>query len=228
MSKRFEILVTIILVVCALTTTSLVVYKFAIQADKSEASVPTRLPDWQAIKAQGSIIGPPSAKIDIIEFVDFQCPYCAATHAEYESARRGLRNNVSLTVIHLPLEMHRFAVPSAQAAECARDQGRLEPMIQTLFDSQQQFGSVSWSRLAEQSGVGDLVRFDRCMSDNRIVERIRRNAALAERLNIRATPTLAINGWKIPPLARGQLGALLRNLDNGQEVSEAFENSRTK
>jgi protein-disulfide isomerase len=90
-------------------------------------------------------------------------------------------------------------------------------MRSLLFEKQQAFGSVPWSDFARQAGIPDTQQFDACMSDTRPFERIDRGKELAEKMNIRGTPTLLVNGWKLPvPPSPEELDKIVRNVLEGR------------
>jgi hypothetical protein len=85
---------------------------------------PTFIEDWRADLAKGIRMGPTDAPVQLIEFADFECPYCAMFHKYMETLRARYPTQVALTYAHFPLPMHRFAEPAARVAECASDQGQ--------------------------------------------------------------------------------------------------------
>jgi protein-disulfide isomerase len=98
---------------------------------------------------------------------------------------------------HFPLPGHRYAMDAARASECAGAQGRFEAFHDALFARQPEIGIVPWSRLAQESGVPDLPRFEACLRDGGEVASIARDRAMAQRLEVNSTPTLLVNGARI-------------------------------
>jgi protein-disulfide isomerase len=123
---------------------------------------------------------------------------------------------VALTYVHLPLPMHRFAVPAARAAECAGNEGRFEAMYDTLYARQDEFGITSWSELAATAGVKDSTAFDECLRKD-VSPRVVAGRQLATSLGISGTPTVIIQGWQLgrpPDLA--ELEKMVRAVMNGR------------
>ncbi len=95
---------------------------------------------------------------------------------------------------HLPLTYHRFAYPSARAAECAADQGQFEAMYQLLYNLQDSLGLLPFREIARRAAVPDLVLFDRCATDTARVPRIERDRAAAASTQLPGTPGVIIAG----------------------------------
>jgi protein-disulfide isomerase len=157
-------------------------------------------------------MGPANAKITIVEFSDFECPFCAKFSKNVISAiRRQYPNDVAFVFRHMPLPMHRFADPAARAAECAAVQGRFEEFHNSLFSKQDSLGLKSFGAFAQESGVGDLKAFEACTrrTDKNTV--VQGDVAEATRSSVRATPTVIANGWWIHPAADSvRLDSLIR------------------
>jgi protein-disulfide isomerase len=204
MKSKFESIVVAAVVACTVVTTGLVVRReFFTPAATSAAAEqkPTMIPHWQNYLTTGDRIGPTQAKVKLIEFADFECPFCDSFHKSFKKVRGRYPNEVSLDYVHLPLPIHRFAIPAARAAECANDQGRFEAMHDQLFEGQDQFGLKSWDDYATAAGVPDLVSFDACIRKSDSIPRVEEGKALGAKLDVQATPTIIINGWKLghPP-----------------------------
>ena len=146
-------------------------------------------------------LGPENAKITLIEFADFECPFCENFHKALRTVQKRYPNTVALTYIHLPIRGHRFAIPAARAAECAEEQGQFEPMYDQLYDGQESFGLKPWDDYALAAGVADLNGFDACVKRTDLIARVEEGKALAAKLDVQGTPTIIINGWKLgrPP-----------------------------
>jgi protein-disulfide isomerase len=103
--------------------------------------------------------------------------------------------------MHYPLPMHRFAEPAARVSECARAQGRFEAMHERLFEQQNAFGLKPWHEFAAEAGVPELATFEACIKSTEPVPRVVEGKALGSAFDIKGTPTIVINGWKLarPP-----------------------------
>jgi protein-disulfide isomerase len=146
-------------------------------------------------------MGPVQAPVQLLEFADFECPYCANLHKDVKALRVRYPFQVALTFVHFPLPMHRFAVPAAKVAECAGDQGRFEPIYDLLFEQQDKFGLKPWSEFASEAGITDNAAFETCVKRTEPILRVTEGKALGSQLDVQGTPTVVINGWKLgrPP-----------------------------
>lgn len=157
--------------------------------------------DWENLLPIGHRIGPANASVQIIEFSDLECPYCRRFHDTFSKVRTSGLSDISLTFIHFPLSSHRFARLAANASECAADQGRFEEFISTVFANQDSLGLKSFVAFAAAAGVSDTVSFDRCLKSGTEGARVTDGIQQGERLGVRATPTVIINGMRFgnPP-----------------------------
>lgn len=136
-------------------------------------------------------LGAGGASVVMIEFSDFECPFCAKYSNETfdeidgEFIRAG---QVQYVVKHYPLEeIHRSALTAAQAAECAHSQGRFWDLRKALFANQRKLAQVSWSDLSTSVGLNPEA-FERCMANlgsSTIVADLREG----KRLGVVSTPT---------------------------------------
>jgi protein-disulfide isomerase len=196
--------ITAIFLFCALVTTGAIVHRefFASPAGRTQAQQkPIFVKNWQADLAKGIRMGPAEAPVQLLEFADFECPYCATFHKDLKELRARYATQMALTHVHFPLPMHRFAEPAARVAECAGDQGRFEAMYDLLFEQQDRFGVKPWSDYASDSGVPDSAAFEACIKRTDPIARVTEGKALGNQLDVQGTPTVVINGWKLgrPP-----------------------------
>jgi protein-disulfide isomerase len=181
------------------------------RADREVArAAPTYVEDWRDLLALGTPMGHAEATVSIIEFADFECPACRQFEVALQSLPDSLASKVRLTLVHFPLPYHRFAIPSALAFECAAAQDRAVAMRQVLFMRQDSLGLLPWSQMAARAGVSDIVSFDTCVASRAYMARVDSGAAASERLGLRGTPTLFIDGWRFDHVPAGsELGAIV-------------------
>ena len=157
---------------------------------------------WESLLPVGTrLMGPDVAQTHIIEFGDFECPYCRRLHTELSKALSA-NDSVQVTFVHFPLRIHRFARPAARAAECAAAQGRFGPFADALFAKQDSLGLKTWASYSRDAGIRDTIAFAQCVSKTTPVAAIEAGVAAADRLGLHATPTVLIDGWflsRIPP-----------------------------
>lgn len=210
MQKFLSNAVTAILVICALTVTSLAVRKEllpqSVGPERSRSETRT-VPDWRTY-VDGQRIGPADAPVTIVEFSDFECPYCRQTADQLRTLRRKYPRDVAVVYRHFPLPYHSKAVTAARASLCASRQGRFEAYHDAIFANQDSLGSIGWARLAEAAAVPDLAAFRSCVDRTDPVPQIERDLKAGKRLGVSATPTFLVNDQLIqgaPPGALEQL-----------------------
>ncbi|HXT16464.1 MAG TPA: thioredoxin domain-containing protein [Gemmatimonadaceae bacterium] len=157
---------------------------------------PEYVRDWRAIANAGIRDGDSAARIQVIEFADFQCPFCAQYEQTLRAFQKEHRGQVARVFVHFPLTIHRFARSAARAAECAAAQGRFPQMQTALYAKQDSFGLRPWSAYGADAAVTDSVSFAKCAADSNRLERIEQGIALANKLKVYGTPAVIINGWK--------------------------------
>ncbi len=149
-----------------------------------------------AIRPDDPVAGNPGAPVTIVEFSDFQCPFCGRAQPTVKQVEQAYGNQVRVVWKHQPLPMHSQAVPAALAAEAARQQGKFWQMHDKLFQNQQALDQQSLERYAGEVGL-DLGRFRTAQQDPKLKARIEEDQALASRLGINATPTFVVNGEQL-------------------------------
>jgi protein-disulfide isomerase len=141
------------------------------------------------------IKGAPEAKLTLVEFSDYQCPYCARhTRDTYPSIEKDFiaTGKVRYAMVDLPLRNHPFAFRAAEAATCAGDQGKFWEMHHLLFDNQNALNPETLPTYADQLGL-DRNQFDACMTEGR-QQSVNADMQQATRAGISATPTFLV-GW---------------------------------
>lgn len=174
-----------------------------------------QVPGWLEYANEGNRIGPDNAAVTIIEFGDYECPFCQRVAPILQSVVEAHPGDVALVYRHLPLSYHRQAYPAARLAECAADQTWFAPVHQRLYELTD-LSTLSPRAVGEAAGVPDLPRFLSCAADTAKVDRIEQDVAAARRLDVRSTPTILVNGLQLASLPdSAQLFELVReHLDN--------------
>jgi len=100
--------------------------------------------------------------------------------------------------VHYPLGAHKFAMPAARAAECAREQGRFAEYITQVYAKQDSLGLKPWLDFAKETAIPDIIDFSECVAEKAEVPNIAGGIALGKTIGVRGTPTIIINGWRYP------------------------------
>jgi protein-disulfide isomerase len=138
--------------------------------------------------------GRADAPLTLLEFTDYQCPYCRRFHTEtwprlqQEFVERG---QLRFIVRDLPLEFHPGAEPAAEAANCAGEQGKFWPMHDALLDGEVQLSAAGVLEAGRKLGL-DMQFFEACVHRGKYRDDIRRNAELARSLGLNGTPAFVL------------------------------------
>lgn len=156
---------------------------------------------WSEIVEQSRFRGSVNAKARIVQFADYQCPYCRLFHNRVDSIVKAHDLDVAVGMAHFPLRSHRFARQAALAVECAADQHAYERLNDLLFAKQDSIGLIDWGEFAHRAGVPDTVALVKCVVAESHAATVDSASALGNRLEVRATPTVFMNGLRFtaPP-----------------------------
>ena len=136
--------------------------------------------------------GPPKAAVTIVEFSDFECPFCAQVQETLKQIMGRYGGEVRLVFKHLPSEGHRNSLAAARAAYCAGQQDRFWQFHDALFESRDLSPPVL-GEIAGKLGLG-REKFAACMSAEASRTAVVKDIELAKRYRIDSTPSFLING----------------------------------
>lgn len=143
--------------------------------------------------ADSPVRGAPMAKVTIVEFSDFECPYCGRAHPALSSLLSEFDGQVNLVFKHFPLEGHKNSVPAARAAVAAQLQGKFWEMADALFEHQRELSAEKIRELAQGVGL-DMARFDADVASSAVQERVDNDKKEGTSLGIQGTPSMFVNG----------------------------------
>jgi protein-disulfide isomerase len=203
MSKFVDAATTAVLAGSALVLAALAVRREFLNSPAGNptsvrALAPAYVSDWEDFSRVGTWIGDSTAPVRIVEFADFECPFCRRFYESFRAVRDSVGDAVALLLVQFPLEGHRFAKPAALAAECAERFGRWEAFHDVIFSAQDSLGLKSWVSYARDAGIADTVAFAACVSERTSSSRIDSSLAAGRQLRVAGTPTVLINGWRYP------------------------------
>jgi protein-disulfide isomerase len=140
-------------------------------------------------------LGPSGAPITIIEFSDYQCPYCKRWHDDvWSEIQKNYADKVRLVYRDFPLSsIHSDATSAAEAANCANEQGKFWEFHELLFGAKSGLGDDAYKKYAAELNL-DSAAFDKCLSDRRYQAEVKADFDYAANLGISSTPTFFING----------------------------------
>ncbi|ABW28239.1 DsbA family protein [Acaryochloris marina] len=148
----------------------------------------------------------------LVEFSDFQCPFCAQAASDVQAFLQQNPNQFTFTYKHLPLQsIHDQALSAAKAAWAAQQQGQFWSYHDALFTRQDELGDKLYTDIAQQLKL-DLAQFDRDRNSDAALKAINSDLDLAQSIGITGTPFFALNGQVLPlPFNGSTVNALLKN-----------------
>ena len=142
--------------------------------------------------ANAQRLGSEQAPVQIIEFADYECPYCQNVNDDLRRLREQFGDQVSLVYKDFPLPMHPLAARAAEAARCAGAQGKFWEFHDALFQTKRI--QVSDLKLQARTLKLDTARFDQCLDGGEQIAVVKKDAQEAKRLGLEGTPSFFING----------------------------------
>ncbi len=165
--------------------------------DGLRAKVATRImldPPRQTIaKADRPAKGPENAPIEMIEFSDFQCPYCESAFPTVNQVLNTYGDRIHFIYRHYPLAIHPRARPAAEASQCAAEQGKFWQFHDRLFGDQSRLSDEDFKQAAAQLGL-DLAQFSACVDSQKYKAEIDVDIHAGDEAGVSGTPAFYING----------------------------------
>ncbi|MGE0041948.1 MAG: thioredoxin domain-containing protein [Vicinamibacterales bacterium] len=146
-----------------------------------------------ALEDHDPVRGPANAPVTIIEFSDFQCPFCGRVTPTIERLREAYPDKIKVVFKDFPLPSHPLAPKAGEAAHCAGDQGKYWEMHDRLFANQNQLEVPALKQHAAAIGL-DQAKFDECLDSGKFGDIMNADMEEGQKLGVSSTPTLYING----------------------------------
>jgi protein-disulfide isomerase len=146
-----------------------------------------------AVPPTAPAVGPRSAPVTIVEFTDYQCPYCRRAQPTVEQVLARYGDKVRLVLREFPLDNHPRAFAASRAARCAGEQGKFWDYHRDLLTNQADFSDQDFKRRAQALGL-EPDRFASCYASDRHDDAIREAYEHGSRLGVTGTPTFFVNG----------------------------------
>lgn len=171
------------------------------------------------IESDDHTLGTPNAPVELVEYGDFQCPYCGAAFPVLQQVLQMMDNRLLFAFRNFPLsEAHEFAEVAAEAAESAGAQGKFWQMHNIIYQNQDQLDVDHLYRWANQIGL-NMDRFDKDLAKHTYQDAVHDDFISGVRSGVNGTPTLFINGIRYDgPI---ELDALLETLNEAAETARA-------
>jgi protein-disulfide isomerase len=158
-------------------------------ADPAKPSAPPAKIDLARLPTKGN----PTAKVTILEFSDFECPFCSRVNPTIAQVLSTYPNDVKVQFVQLPLPFHKNAHPAAQAALAAHEQGQYWQYHDLLFANQKALTRPDLERYAEQLGL-DMAKFRGDLDSGKFKADVDAQLAFAGSVGVNGTPGFLVNG----------------------------------
>ncbi len=155
------------------------------------------------VRAENHMTGSKDAKVILVEFGDFQCPFCATAAPAVKQIREEYKANSDFSFVfrNFPLPQHQYAKLTAQAAEAAGAQGKYWEMLDVIYEKQNEWVGSSNTletlvKYATDLGL-DVPKFRDDVTHNRYTQQIETDLTDAGAIGVNSTPTFYLNGEKL-------------------------------
>ena len=179
-----------------------------------------------AVSERDHALGPSGAPVTLVEYGDFECPFCGMAYPDIKEIRGRLGDHIRFVYRHFPRPEHPHARHAAEAAECAAAQSEHQfwAMHDALFEHQQALDDEHLVQYATNIGL-DVPRFSQDLNHHTYHERVQQDLQGAVRSDVHGTPTLFINGERYQGRARADdlYREILERLGQDQETGGAYK-----
>lgn len=159
---------------------------------------------------QSPIIGPKDAKVNIVAFLDFQCPYCGQIYPTLQEVLKKYPKEVNLIIKHYPLtSIHKAAENAAVASLAAARQKKYKELNDILFKNYRNINDDSIKTYAKEAGL-DMTAFDKDVKDPELKKIIADDMKQGQKLGVRGVPSIYING---KPLKGRSIDVFTKTID---------------
>jgi protein-disulfide isomerase len=145
------------------------------------------------VAAKGPSRGPENAKVTIVEFSDFECPFCGKAHDTVEEVMKAYAGKVRLVFRQFPLDFHKNAQKAAEASLCAHEQGKFWEYHDLLFKNREKLAVEDLKAHATETGL-DAAKFNECLDSGKQAKQVADDMAEAKKVGVSGTPAFFING----------------------------------
>lgn len=163
---------------------------------KADVAILIKAPKVEVEEGDNPSIGPKDAPIKIVEFTDYQCPFCGKARPTVNQVLAEYKGKVRYVLRDFPLSFHKDALKAHEAARCAGEQNKVWEMNKKLFDNQRAIKVEDLKKYAGELKL-KMEPFNQCLDSGKYAETIRQNQEYGEKVGVSGTPAFFINGRMI-------------------------------
>lgn len=182
-------------------------------------------PHREVAVGDNPLLGPVDAPVTVVEFADYQCPYCRQEEPVMQKLREQFKDKVKISYRDFPLPMHQYARKAAEAARCAGEQGKFWPYHDKIFSAGGEDLGVPALKTAARDLKLDGAKFDKCVDSSQEQAAVDKDLNAGKNLGITGTPTIYVNGFS---LAGAQPYAALESVVQEQIAAAQQQNQQKK
>jgi protein-disulfide isomerase len=169
---------------------------------------------------------PEGALVTIVEFSDFQCPYCSRLTNSLKQVAEEYPDDVRVVFKHFPLPMHPNAKPASEAVLAAHAQGKGWEMHDLVFDNARALSKEDLIKYAEQVGVPDMAKFKQDLENHTYAAQVDEDVAMGKKFGVGSTPSFFINGT--PQRGTKSPEQLKQMIEEEKKVAQALLDAGSK
>ena len=158
------------------------------------------------------VLGDKGAKVKVVIFSDFQCPFCSRVGKPVEEVQKHYGKDAAVFFKQFPLSFHKQAMNAAKASLCANEKGKFWEMHDAMFGKQKELADDAYAGFAKEIGL-DEAAFKACFDGDKYKEQIEADIAEGRKSGVRGTPTIFINGRKFSSPTGYNLDAFTKVID---------------
>jgi protein-disulfide isomerase len=149
----------------------------------------------EVIPGNGPSFGKADAAVNVVEFSDFQCPFCSRGAETVSLLKKKYGGKIKLTFRQFPLPMHKDARLASEASMCMNEQdsGKFWKFHDLAFKNQDKLDKPNLEKYAKDSG-GDVKKFNECLAAKKFADAVQKDVEYGEKIGVKSTPTFFVNG----------------------------------
>ncbi len=163
---------------------------------KADVAVLIKAPKVEIEEGENPGIGPKDAPVKIVEFTDYQCPFCGKARPTINQVLAEYKGKVRYVLRDFPLSFHKDAVKAHEAARCANEQDKFWDMNKKLFENQRAIKPEDLKKYAGEIKL-KMDKFEQCLDSGKYADVVKKNQEYGEKVGVSGTPAFFINGRMI-------------------------------
>lgn len=162
----------------------------------SKVEVLIKAPKVEVEEGDNPAIGPKDAPVKVVEWTDYQCPFCGRARAAINQVMETYKGKVRYVIRDFPLSFHKDAMKAHEASHCAGDQGKYWEMNKKLFGNQKEIKVDDLKKYAGEIKL-NMEKFNQCLESGKYTEKVQKNQEAGEKVGVSGTPAFFVNGRMI-------------------------------